>query len=162
MKVVNCTIAGNTATKNGGGLRLEVDYFETADPYSGGPWIVNTIVANNTAPSGADISFNKAESKSYTGYNCLCPTLTGDAAYGTNPQTASPLFVKPDAGDFHLQPGSPARNNGDKDKAAMVLGGELESMLDLDGNRRLVENEVDIGCFEFDPYVLSCSIVMDK
>ena len=162
VKIVNCTIAGNTATKNGGGLKLEVDYFESADPYSGGPWIVNTIIANNTAPSGADIFFNKDDTKKYTGYNCLCPTLTGDDAYGANPQTGNPLFVNPGAGDFHLQPGSPARNNGDAAKGGFVLGLEFESLLDLDGNRRVVDGEVDIGCYEFDPYVLSCSITMDE
>ena len=161
IKVVNCTIVGNTATKVGGGLRVEVDYFDSKDPTKDGPWIVNTIIADNTAPSGSDIAFNKDDSKNYTGYNCLCPSVT----YGANPQTADPLFVNAEEGDFHLQPSSKARNKGDTAKAAEVLGLEsLEGMLDYYGVDRVLEDVIDIGCSEFvvDPDQPTCVIAIDK
>ena len=161
IKVVNCTIVGNTATKVGGGLRIEVDYFNANDPTKNGPWIVNTIIANNTAPDGADMAFNRDESKNYTGYNCLCPTVT----YGVNPQTADPLFVDAENGDFHIQPASKARNKGDKEKAAAVLGLEsLDGLQDFYGLDRVLEDQVDIGCSEFlvDPTQPTCVIAIDK
>lgn len=147
VKIVNCTIVGNTATTHGGGLTHGADYISAAD----GPWVVNTIISGNTAPDGADIFFNSKEgNRLYTGYNCLCPTVT----YGANPQTGDPLFVSAETGNVRLQSGSPARHAGDKDKADSVLGYDLEGTLDFYGQPRVkyVSSkgvaDIDIGAAE--------------
>lgn len=162
VKVVNCTIVGNTAQKVGGGLRVEVDYFNAKDPTQDGPWIVNTIIADNVAPSGEDVAFNSDNSKNHTGYNCLCKSVS----YGVNPQVADPLFVNAEEGDFHLQASSTkAVNRGDKAKAAEVLGLEsLEGMVDFYGLARVIGDEIDIGCAEFlpDENQPTCVISCDK
>ena len=153
VKVVNCTIAGNTATSRGGGVAIEANtnFFWYNNVFYG-PELVNTIIAGNTAPSSEDIyfSFGDETSQTETGFNCLCPT----ANYGTNPQTSDPLFVSPGSGDFHLKHGSPARSAGDADKAASVLGYSLVGTLDFYGQPRVkfVSRkgipDIDIGAAE--------------
>ena len=154
--IVNCTVVGNTASQQGGGINLSAASVQ----WQGTSYVpvVNTIIAGNTAPSGADIYFGNDDCRNYTGFNCLCPTET----YGANPQTGDPLFVSPTAGDFHLQPGSPARNAGDEFKAANVLGYSLAGTTDFYGLDRVLENNVEIGCAEFDPDQVACSIVKSK
>ena len=154
--IVNCTVVGNTASQQGGGINLSVANVQ----WQGTSYVpvVNTIIAGNTAPSGADIYFGNDDCRNYTGFNCMCPTET----YGANPQTGDPLFVSPATGDFHLQPGSPARNAGDEFKAANVLGYSLAGTTDFYGLDRVLENNVEIGCAEFDPDQVACSIVKSK
>ncbi len=161
VKIVNCTIVGNTAAVRGGGVENDApsQYFWYNNVFYG-PEIVNTIIANNTAPSGADVYFGFSDevSRIATFFNCLCPTL----AYGTNTLTGDPLFLSAGTGDFHLQSGSPARNAGDDAKAESILGYSLAGTQDLYGLGRVMETAVDIGCAEFDPSQVACSIVKSK
>jgi len=158
VKVVNCTIVGNTATTRGGGIANEAipNYFWYQNNFYG-PEIVNTIIADNTAPVGADLYFGFSDetSQNATGFNCLCPT----SDYGTNQQTRAPRFLSAATGDFRLQSGSPARNAGDAAKAEAALGYALSGTDDYLGTDRILEGAVDIGCAEFDPTFVSCSIV---
>ncbi len=161
VKIVNCTIVGNTATVRGGGIENDApsQYFWYNNEFRG-PEVVNTIIAGNTAPSGADLYFGFSDeaSRIATFFNCLCPT----ESYGANPQTGDPLFLEPGTGDFHLQSGSPARNAGNAAKAEAVLGLALAGTLDFYGLDRVQEGTVDIGCAEFDPTQVACSIVKSK
>ena len=161
VKVVNCTIVGNTATTRGGGLADEPDYIWSGSNFYG-PVVVNTIIAGNAAPSGADLhfSFGDEAGRNATFFNCLCPTVT----YGTNAQTGEPLFVSAGTGDFHLQSGSPARNGGDENEAELVLGYSYRTAgtVDFYGLTRVLESNVEIGCAEFDPTQTSCSIAKDR
>ncbi len=161
VKIVNCTIVGNTATVRGGGIENDApsQYFWYNDEFLG-PEVVNTIVSGNDSPVGADVYFGFGDeaSRTATFFNCLCPTAT----YGANPRTGDPIFVSPGSGDFRLQPGSPARNAGDEAKAASVLGYSLAGTQDFYGLDRILEGAVDIGCAEFDPTVVACSVVKSK
>ena len=161
VKIVNCTIVGNTATVRGGGIENDApsQYFWYNNEFRG-PEVVNTIIAGNTAPSGADLYFGFSDeaSRGATFFHCLCPTET----YGANPRTGDPLFLGPGTGDFRLQSGSSARNAGDAAKAEAVLGHALAGTKDFYGLGRVLEGTVDIGCAEFDPTQVSCSIVKSK
>jgi CSLREA domain-containing protein len=50
--VIHSTISHNTASDEGGGM------FSSSGATSAGPFLQNTIIANNTAPSGPDLRFN--------------------------------------------------------------------------------------------------------
>ena len=155
-KIVNCTVVGNSSENKGGGIHIS-----SANVGDDDGSIVNTIVAGNTAPSGADFQFGNDQVKNHTGYNCLCPSIV----YGVNAINGEPLFVDAENGDFRLQPSSRARNTGDKEKAAAVLG--LDSIADLQdfyGNDRVLEDIVDVGCAEFvvDPNQPTCVIGLGK
>ena len=151
--IVNCTVAGNSSSVQGGGINLSVPNVQ----YQGVSYapVVNTIIAGNDAPTGADVYFGNDDCRNYTGYNCLCPTET----YGANARTGDPMFLSPGTGDFHLQSGSPARNAGDEARAASVLGYDLAVTNDFYGLDRVLETHVEIGCAEFDPDQISCSVV---
>ena len=161
VKIVNCTIVGNTATVRGGGVENDApsQYFWYNNVFCG-PEVVNTIISGNTAPTGADVYFGFSDeaARNATLFNSLCPTET----YGENPKTGDPLFVSPATGDFHLQSGSPARNAGDAAKAESVLGSTLAGTRDFYGLDRILESVVEIGCAEFDPTLVACSIVKSK
>jgi hypothetical protein len=55
---------------------------------------------------------------------------------------ADPRFVDPAASNFHLQPDSPARSDGDD------LGSRMVGDQDIDGRPRVREKKIDIGCYE--------------
>ena len=156
--IVNCTVAGNSASQQGGGINLSVPSGQLYWQGTSYAPVVNTIIAGNNAPAGADLYFGNDDCRNYTGYNCLCPTET----YGANPRTGDPMFLSPESGDFHLQSGSPARNAGDAAKAESVLGHALAGTDDFYGLDRLLEGIVDIGCAEFDSTKPSCSILKSK
>ena len=153
VKIVNCTIVGNSAAARSGGVAIEanVSYFWYNNVFYG-PELVNTIISGNTSPDSEDLyfSFDDETRQSETGFNCLCPTAT----YGTNPQTGSPLFKSPDAGDFRLKSRSPGSSVGDADKAASVLGYSLVGTLDFYGQPRVKfvsrkgVADIDIGATE--------------
>lgn len=153
VKIVNCTIVGNSAAARSGGVAIEanVSYFWYNNVFYG-PELVNTIISGNTSPDSEDLyfSFDEETRQSETGFNCLCPTAT----YGTNPQTGSPLFKSPDAGDFRLKSRSPGSSVGDADKAASVLGYSLVGTLDFYGQPRVKfvsrkgVADIDIGATE--------------
>jgi len=114
--IANNTIYGNRAY-SGGGV-----YCNTRSS----PWIVNTILWENTASSGAEI-YKASGSNPMVTY---CDVRGGWPGEGNI--DADPLFVDPEAGDFHLQWGSPCIDTGDPD-----------SPPDPDGTR------VDMGAFYF-------------
>jgi hypothetical protein len=66
---------------------------------------------------------------------------------------SAPSFVD-GAGDFRLLPGSPCIDSGSN------MSG-MESSTDLDGNARLVNGTVDMGCYEFAVGALMCDVRAD-
>ncbi len=125
-ELFNCTIAGNHANDSGGGI------FCTNDPI-----VVNSIIYDNQADISGDNWFD-ANSEAAFGYSCTFP-LTG--LPGENECISNnPKFVAPGS-DYHLQNTSLCRNSGSN----MVW---MTGATDLDGNPRITDGTVDMGCYE--------------
>jgi len=126
--VRNNTICGNPT------YGIEVGVPEFTDPNWTDPNILNCIIYGN---AGSDLhrasgSFNNVN------YSCL-----QNAHAGTGNITGDPCFVDADANDFHLASNSPCIDAGDP-------GFEPEpNETDIDGNVRVIGEEVDIGADEF-------------
>jgi len=118
--LINCTVYGNTASFRAGGMDSS-----TAD---------NSIILSNW-------STNQPDSSNWYGgtlnYSCTAP-LPGA---GSGNITGDPLFLDPGGNDFHLQLNSPCINSGSN--------GYVATIVDLDGNLRLLDGSVDMGPYEF-------------
>jgi len=117
----NCTVLGNSATQQGGGIDHSVS--------SGA--VNNCIVYFNAAPEGANC---------YSGNLTNCCTVPLPAR-GVGNITNAPLFLDYAGGDLRLHSNSPCINAGNNTYAP--------GPTDLDGNPRLVSGTVDIGAYEF-------------
>jgi hypothetical protein len=115
----SCTLASNIATNSGGGVNG-----------GSGAWLYNCIAYYNSAPSGPDL----IGAKGY--YTCTTPPLPDPTDF-----TNQPNFVNIGSDDFHLQPGSPCINSGTNLYATTIV--------DLDGNPRIVGGLADMGAYEF-------------
>ncbi|MBN1672357.1 MAG: chitobiase/beta-hexosaminidase C-terminal domain-containing protein, partial [Kiritimatiellae bacterium] len=127
-RIVNNTIVANTSVGGQGG-GLYCAYANNA------PLAANNIIAFNN--SGV-----------YGGFAARCNCVYGNTNYdysGTTPDTnslsADPLFVNFAARDLHLQEESPCIDAGDSSVAPA-------DSTDLDGNSRVVDGTVDMGCYE--------------
>jgi len=130
---LNCTIAGNTASNNGGGL-----FFRT-----GTDTVANCVVYDNLALVGVSSNYHISYGAVPVFSNCcVAPAPAGTNDGGGN-TIASPLFVDPAAVKFQLQPGSPCIDAG-------TNAPWMDGARDLDGRRRLdrFSGIVDIGCYE--------------
>jgi len=134
-----CIFLNNYAGARGGGMIGGVaencTVVGNTASYSGGGLHVgsayNCIVWGNQAPEGNDLDRVSVS-------HCCSP----DAPNGERGCiVADPLFVDAENGDYHLQTNSPCINWG---RNALV-----SSASDLDGNPRVVEGIVDIGCYEY-------------
>ncbi|MFC1931213.1 right-handed parallel beta-helix repeat-containing protein, partial [Chloroflexota bacterium] len=140
--IVNCTIVDNTANKlsdtvggNGGGI-----YINTSTPV-----IANSIITNNTAPnSGGGIFVSNSPSANIT-HNDVWSNSTDDYS-GIADQTGingnisqDPQFAE--AGDYHLQSGSPCIDAGDNSVPGLPD-------TDKDGISRIANGTVDMGVYE--------------
>lgn len=108
--LVNCTLAYNQADMSGGGVYA----------YYGGPVTLNCcIVAFNTAPAGAgfyaDGGSSQATLSGCDWYSNSAGNVGGVLsklpASGNN-LTSNPMFLRPDADEYHLAVGSPCAGLG--------------------------------------------------
>ena len=174
--VNNSIITGNLAFDNGssgygGGVRLlnggtvrgSIIYGNTSQVYGGGVniWSAGTVenctIVDNTAPNGAGIRarnnstiinsviyFNNGANWETNGsgytfdYSCSTPALPA----GTGNTTDDPLFENIGSNDFHLTSSSTLINAG-------LNYAWMSGALDLDGNDRILESNVDIGAYEY-------------
>jgi predicted outer membrane repeat protein len=136
--IVNCTIAGNSATTGGGaGLLVET---------STSLLLVNTIIAGNmggdcsVAPS---IALTATNDHNLIGDGSFNPMLSGDPKLGPLQNNGGSTST------MALLPGSPAVDAGDDS----VLGPPLSLTTDQRGMGfpRKAGAHVDIGAFEFQP-----------
>ncbi|MGB0564333.1 MAG: CHAT domain-containing protein, partial [Spirulinaceae cyanobacterium] len=140
--LTNATIAFNEAANDGGGL-----YSET----TGNNTIANTIIANNAAPTGADIFADLANS---TVQNSLITDTDGainltttNSIIGQDP-LLGPLQNNGGSTATHaLLEGSPAIDAGNNSLAVDLSSATLT--VDQTGNLRIANGTVDIGAYEF-------------
>ena len=127
--VNNCTISGNSAANYAGGVHC----------FLGGA-LTNTVIYFNTASSG-DNWYIYSSGMSYA-YCCTAPTngLPG----GEGCIEDNPLFVNTNTANYRLQLGSPCIDAGTN--LPWMIGAT-----DLDGNPRIIDDRVDMGCYEFVP-----------
>ncbi len=133
-EILNNTIVGNSAVSGGGGIHSE--YLDTTT-------VVNTILWDNAAAEGPEIwigyvSWASTVYISYSdvegGQSSVFVDTNCHLDWGTGMIDSDPLFTDTDAGDYHLQAGSPCIDTGDPSSRNVMWGGW----------RR------DIGAFEYD------------
>jgi len=139
--LLNNTIAENSATTGSGVF---------ASGFDANASIQNNIIVgvsgvnavfcesfnNNTPPS---FTANDAFTTGAAAYGGICPDQTGS----NGNISSDPLFVDTTVSNLHLQPASPAIDQGNN-TARIPL-----PATDLSGNNRIFNNIVDIGTFEF-------------
>jgi len=148
--VRNCEITGNISYKYGGGLNIwnagtvyNCVIAHNQAPYGSGirtrnnSQIYNTIIYFNTGSNNYDLN-----GAGYYYYNC-CTTPALGSGYSSNCLSADPLFasITPGTEDYHLQTGSPCIDAG-------FNAGWMAGAVDLDGNPRIENAIVDMGCYE--------------
>jgi hypothetical protein len=116
----NCTIVNNQAYRGGGIYNCRA---------------YNCIIFGNTAAGTGDNIYD-------AGAAVLVNSCSPDAVLGIDENSSdNPLFVDAANGDYRLQSNSPCINWGNN--------GYGLATVDLDGNPRIVENYVDMGCYEY-------------
>jgi hypothetical protein len=129
--LVNCTVAGNISSNDGGGIY----YTNFQGPGTG--VVQNTIIYDNTAVSNGINVFDT------TGLLCLqysCTEPAGPACDGGGNIISNPLF----GAGYRLTMQSPCRNTGSN----MTW---MAYARDLDGNPRITGDTIDMGAYEFIP-----------
>ncbi|MBK9679013.1 MAG: hypothetical protein IPO69_09125 [Saprospiraceae bacterium] len=155
-KFINCTFVNNYAGFTGG-----VMWNTSNGVYHFGvikPVFINSIFWNNSATTNPLFSadFNSYVDSRPMLFNCMLQGPDYDRntnLVSGNKIGVDPLFVKvpsifsPLNADYHLQPNSPAIDMGINDSVSITI--------DLDGNPRIQNGTVDIGCYEFSQPIIS-------
>lgn len=130
LRVTNCTFVGNasqTGTQLAGAIHFR--------PNGADACVVRNCIFNDNEPNPL---FAQGGGGS-VGWSAIDANYIGFANAG-GMVTAAPGFVG--GGDYHLLPGAPTVDSG-------TNGADLVGMEDLDGTPRVLNNTVDMGCFEF-------------
>ncbi|GEM_PF-1291594 len=129
-----CTLVGNQAgTGIHGGL--------AAEPNARTSMVLSAIVRLNQ-PLNADAGANVAYA-----FSCVTPEVSGTAM-----TTNDPLFVAAGAGNYRLLMGSPCIDAGTNQPW-------MAAATDLDGNPRICDDRVDMGCYELVPEPTGAAVV---
>jgi len=129
--IQSCTIVANSADLMGGGVRC-----------SGDACITNCIIYSNKSQTGGPNHFESGTGVYYS-FCCTFPAVTG-SYNGVGNITNDPEFVNLAGGDYHLLDSSPCIDAGTN--MPWMTGA-----LDIDGNPRMHDGTVDMGCYEFIP-----------
>jgi hypothetical protein len=150
--ILNCTIVGNAAT-TGGGLYVQDSYCY--------PQILNTILWNNTAPTGPQIHFvaTGVEGSQDENLRVFYSDIEGGwdlVGVNTEILNLDPAFVDPDGldnnpatwedNDYRLLATSPMINKGTAQLSALYA-----PEFDFQGTKRPQGAQYDIGAFEYIP-----------
>ncbi len=121
----NCTVTRNFSIDSGGGVYID-----------GAATIINSIIYDNTVDVAPDGERNLFNAGGTVTYSCVAPAPSGTGNIGLDP-----MFVDPDALNFRLDPASPAVDKG-------LNLPWMDGAVDLDGNPRIENEIVDMGCYE--------------
>jgi uncharacterized repeat protein (TIGR01451 family) len=138
--MANVTFAGNFATEQGGAIYNR----------QGQPVLVNSILWGNRARAGNQIA-SYWESPGYVPVvlsSDIEGGYTGTAVLNVDPQFVQPIsatFAPTTTGDYHLRRGSPVINAGNNLSVTAAT--------DLDGRPRVIDGRVDLGAYEYSPYM---------
>ena len=136
----NNTFAGNKTTKTGATAYSAVNL--------NGKTFVNCIFWGNTNPAG-----NSCDWSGGVGSATYCCSSTAGLT-GTGCTTADPAFADAANGDYHISAGSCVDAGSNQSW--------MNSTTDLDGNNRIINDRVDIGCYEYLPGALECSALISS
>ncbi len=152
--LINATISENSSAGFGGGVLNGSE--EEADTSS--VTLINTILWRNTSENIGNEMYHYSESNSsvhldhslYRERDGAGDIVRGGSFTEAGSITDDPMFVDAAAGDFRLQPESPAIDAGNPDTDLSVFAGDENSEpLDLDGNPRVHGDAIDLGAYEF-------------
>ncbi len=157
-EVRNCLVTNNTSVKYGGGINIwsagdvyNCTIVKNKAPYGGGirtrnnSRVKNTIIYYNTLMDGSTVDNYNVDGAGYYYYNC-CTTPALSAAYSTNSISSTPDFEDITLGseNYHLKSTSACIDAG-------LNFGWMVDTYDLDGNDRIYNVVVDMGCYEYKP-----------
>lgn len=129
--IVNSTFSDNTAINFGGGIYGSITNLT----------VKNSILWNNSADGlvNEDAQLHLSFGTHTVSNSCVqgLSTLSGNGNVDNNP-----VFVNPDAGDYHLQACSPLIDLGNSAALGTVT-------TDIDGNPRVANASVDPGAYEY-------------
>ncbi len=154
LELINATISENSSTGFGGGILNGSE--EVADTSS--VTLRNTILWRNTSENIGNEIYHFSESGSSVQFDHVLyrerdgagDVVRGGSFTEAGSVTDDPMFVDAVAGDFRLQPGSPAIDEGSPETDMSVFAmGEDSEPLDLDGNPRVHGDAIDLGAYEF-------------
>ena len=130
--VRNCLVAGNTSTKVAAGIRV-----------NGAATVENCTISGNGGTKGGVVSSASATWRNVLSWGNAGGCTLGDATFVTChlDTDTDPLFRHPEKGDYRIKSGSPAQNKGTNQTW-------MEGATDLQGNPRILNKTVDIGCYE--------------
>ncbi len=130
--LINNTVAGNRAG-DAGGLGY---YAETAADRA---WLYNEIYWSNSPTALGVLGTGTVQAR----YSAL-EHGAGESWFGAGCITGEPCFVNSTLGNYRLLEGSPCINTGTNFPW-------MTGAADLDGNPRIHDGQVDMGCYEFIP-----------
>jgi hypothetical protein len=144
-KISNCTFVNNQgplgAVELTGTLTLRNNIFNN-------PTSTKEIYMEQTAPIGYSTYLNFDYNNIRNGQAGISnPHTNNILAYGANNNTGDPLFesINPlDDNYLYLTADSPCRDTGTPDTLGLSL-----PIMDLEGNYRIWNNRIDMGCYEY-------------
>ena len=141
-------IVGNTAKVSGGGLAqdggtaVNVTIADNVSPASAGAKVAGTLVNSIVVGKGEYDPANPPLVVNGKGSvrKCCSPSLTAEDCL-----SCDPLFVRREAGDYAIRGSSKCVGFGDNSAWP-----NLKTAVDLNGNRRLKGQRIDLGGYESD------------
>lgn len=136
--IMNNTIYGNSAP-NGGGLYLGTG----GDSSTSRNYVHNNIIWGNTASANGPDVYVVSGGALRSLYNNNYHGMAGLWDVALNNIDVAPLFVNALRGDYHLRANSLCLNSGNNAAPGLPV-------IDKDGNARIGNGVVDMGCYEHD------------